>query len=179
MPTTESAIARLCPKCQMCCNGVLFADVELEPLDSRDHLKELGVKLRRKGRKSCFNQPCAQLQSDGLCQIYSDRPTMCAGFECGVLLRLASGEWTEAQAIAKIRKARKLENKVRRLLKQLGNSDEDLALTKRYQQIMMAPIDCAANEELIEARGDLMLTVQELMNLASRDFLALPEDKQT
>ena len=177
MPTVPSAIATLCPKCQMCCNGVLFADVELGPDDSRDRLKQLGVKLRRKGRKSCFNQPCAQLQSDGLCRIYNDRPGMCAEFECGVLLRLSSGEWSETQAMARIRKARRLEKKVRKLLTLLGNTEEELALTKRYQKVMMEPIDCAGDEEVIEARGELMLTVQELMDLASRDFLALPDSE--
>jgi Fe-S-cluster containining protein len=161
----------------MCCNGVLFADVELGPDDSRDRLKELGVNLRRKGRKACFNQPCSQLQEDGLCGIYKDRPTMCAEFECGVLLRLASGEWSETQATAKIRKARRLERKVRKLLTLLGNTEENLALTKRYQKVMMEPIDCAGDEGLIEARGELMLAVQELMDLASRDFLALPDEE--
>ena len=40
---------------------------------------------------------------------------------------------------------------------------------------MMQPIDMAGSEELVDARGDLMLTVQELMDLASRGFLAMPE----
>jgi len=175
MPTPmEAAITTLCPQCQLCCNGVLFADVELQPGDSPDDLRHLGVRLRRKGRKSCFNQPCAQLQADGLCRIYRDRPRMCAGFECGVLLRLAAGDWTEAQAIARIRKARRLEQKVRHLLDRLGNQDVHQALTKRYQKVMEEPIDCAADRGLIEARGELMLTVQELMDLAHHDFLAVP-----
>lgn len=169
------AIESLCPKCNLCCNGVLFADVELQPGDDPESLKPHGIKLRLKGRKKCFSQPCVALQEDGMCSAYKDRPGMCREFECGLLLRVASGDLSVDGATKRIRKAQRLARKVRQLLELLGNTETELALTKRYQQIMMEPIDMAGSEELVDARGDLMLTVQELMDLASREFLAMPE----
>jgi len=174
--TNHRAIDALCPKCNLCCNGVLFADVELQDGDNPNLLQSHGLKLRRKGRKTCFVQPCVALQEDGMCSAYKDRPGMCREFECGVLLRVAAGDLTEAAATKTIRKAQRLAKKVRTLLELLGNHDTKLALTKRYQAVMMGPIDMAGSEELIDARGDLMLTVQELMDLASREFLAMPEE---
>ncbi len=169
------AIESLCPKCNLCCNGVLFADVELQTGDDPDSLKAYGIKLRRKGRKKCFSQPCTALQDDGMCSAYADRPGMCREFECGLLLRVASDELSVEAATKKIRKAQRLAKKVRELLELLGNTDTELALTKRYQAVMMEPIDMAGSEELVDARGELMLTVQELMDLASREFLAMPD----
>ena len=110
-----------------------------------------------------------------MCSAYKDRPGMCREFECGLLLRVASGDLSVDGAIKRIRKAQRLAKKVRQLLELLGNKETELALTKRYQAVMMEPVDMAGSEELVDARGDLMLTVQELMDLASREFLAMPE----
>jgi hypothetical protein len=100
---------------------------------------------------------------------------MCREFECGLLLRVAGGDLSVEGATKRIRKAQRLARKVRQLLELLGNHNVELALTKRYQAVMMEPIDMAGDEELVDARGELMLTVQELMDLASREFLARPE----
>jgi hypothetical protein len=174
-PANNRAIESLCPTCNLCCNGVLFADVELQIGDDPERLKPHGIKLRRKGRKKCFSQPCVALQDDGMCSAYKDRPGMCRDFECGLLLRVAGGDLSVQGATKRIRKAQRLVRKVRQLLELLGNHNVELALTKRYQAVMMEPIDMAGDEELVDARGELMLTVQELMDLASREFLARPE----
>ena len=60
---------------------------------------------------------------------------------------------------------------MRDLLRQLGQNDERLAMTKRYAQAMSAPIDLADHESDTERRGELMLAVDELMRLLQRDFL--------
>jgi len=60
---------------------------------------------------------------------------------------------------------------VRRLLRQLGDRDEQLALTKRYSRVMSQPIDMSASEDTGEARGELMLAVNDLMQALQRDFL--------
>ncbi|MEI2724527.1 MAG: hypothetical protein V9H26_13620 [Verrucomicrobiota bacterium] len=51
----NDAIVRLCPACGLCCNGVLFGDVELQRGDDAKQLAELGVDLFRKGRKTAFS----------------------------------------------------------------------------------------------------------------------------
>ena len=47
-------VSQLCPKCGLCCNGVLFADVELRKGDDAERLAELGLLLEKKGRKQGF-----------------------------------------------------------------------------------------------------------------------------
>ena len=170
-------INRLCPKCTLCCNGVLFADVELQRGDDAAALSHSGVSVFRRGRRSCFHQPCTALQSDGFCGAYGHRPAMCRKFECGVLKQVAGGALTEAEGMHRIRKAQRLVKSVEKLLRQLGNREEQLALVKRYQAVMMEPIDLEAGESMEKARGRLMIQMQELMDLLSREFLAEADEK--
>ena len=74
-------------------------------------------------------------------------------------------------ALKRIADAKKLAEKVRRLLRRLGDKDEQLALTKRYSRVMSQPIDLAAGEDAGEARGELMLAVNDLMHALQREFL--------
>ena len=161
---------QLCPACGLCCNGVLFADVELQPGDSAGRLIDRGMALKKKGMKRAFAQPCRCFDGK-LCRIYADRPKRCAAFECGLLKRVQSGEMPATDALKRIADAKKLAEKVRRLLRRLGDKDEQLALTKRYSRVMSQPIDLAAGEDAGEARGELMLAVNDLMHILQRDFL--------
>ena len=155
-------VSQLCPKCGLCCNGVLFADVELRKGDDAQQLAELGLSLEKKGRLRAFAQPCACFDGK-LCRVYADRPVRCRTFECGLLKRVAAGGMDAKAALGKIVKTQGLAEKVRRLLRQLGQKDEQLALTHRYKQTMSAPIDLSAGENAAELRGELMLAVNDLM----------------
>jgi len=162
-------VEQLCPQCGLCCNGVLFADVELQKGDDAGRLVELGMALKKKGMKRAFVQPCRCFDGK-LCRIYEDRPRRCRTFECGLLKRVQAGEMEAKPALRKIADARQLADKVRRLLRQLGQGDEQLALTKRYAQVMSQPIDLS-QEDQPELRSQLMLAVNDLMQILQRDFL--------
>jgi Fe-S-cluster containining protein len=149
---------------------VLFADVELQKGDNAGRLIDLGMALKKKGMKRAFVQPCHCFDGK-LCRIYTDRPKRCATFECGLLKRVQSGEMSAAAALKRIADAKKLVEKVRGLLRRLGDKDEQLALTKRYSRVMAQPIDLSADEDSGEARGELMLAVNDLMRVLQRDFL--------
>ena len=165
-----NAIEKLCPNCGLCCNGVLFADVELQKGDNAGRLIDLGMALKKKGMKRAFAQPCRCFDGK-LCRIYADRPKRCVSFECGLLKRVQSGAMPAAAALKRIADAKKLVEKVRRLLHRLGDDDEQLALTKRYSRTMAKPIDLSADGDSGEARGELMLAVNDLMHALQRDFL--------
>ena len=165
-----NAIEQLCPNCGLCCNGVLFADVELQKGDNAGRLIDLGMALKKKGMKRAFAQPC-QCFDGKLCTIYADRPKRCATFECGLLKRVQSGEMPVPAALKRIADAKKLVEKVRRLLRQLGDREEQLALTKRYSRMMARPIDLSADGDSGEARGELMMAVNDLMHVLQREFL--------
>ena len=167
---SSEAIANLCPACGLCCNGVLFGDVELQRGDDAKLLGKLGVELFRKGRKTAFSQPCACL-AKGLCSIYVDRPKRCAAFDCGLLKRVQASEVSAAIALKKIAEAKRRADAVLKLVRELGNSDESLPLNQRYAAVMTQPIDMSADEVEIERRGELMMAVSKLVETLERDFL--------
>jgi len=166
----EDAISKLCPKCGLCCNGVLFSDVELERGDEPQRLAELGLAFHRKGKKNCLPQPCACLDGT-LCRIYANRPERCRTFECRLLQRVQAGSISSHAALKAIRQAHQCADAVRLLVRKLGQHDEHLPLSKRYHQIMAEPIDLAGDEEMADLRGQLMLAVHELVQTLEKDFL--------
>ena len=85
--SSADAVAQLCPNCGLCCNGVLFADVELRKGDDVQRLAELGLSLEKTGRQQAFAQPCACFDGE-LCRIYTGRPKRCRTFECSLLKRV-------------------------------------------------------------------------------------------
>jgi Fe-S-cluster containining protein len=166
----KDAVYQLCPNCGLCCNGVLFADVELRAGDDAQQLAKLGLTLAKKGKKLAFAQPCACFDGK-LCGIYAGRPKRCRTFECGLLKRVQVGELDAAKALKTIFQTKRQAEKVRGLLRQLGQKDETLAMTKRYAEAMSAPIDLADHETDSERRGELMLAVDDLMRQLQRSFL--------
>jgi uncharacterized protein len=166
----DSCVTTLCPSCALCCNGVLFADVRLQAGDDAERLTSLGVFLKKRGSIVRFAQPCSCL-AGMFCDIYSDRPARCRTFECHLLKRAQAGEVSERAALRSIRKARRSAENVRRILRKLGDTDETVPLSRRYQRMMRQPIDLSADERLINLRGELMLAVSELAAVLERDFL--------
>ncbi len=166
-----NAIEQLCQSCGLCCDGTLFADVELRAGDDAKQLTKLGLALHQKSKtKLAFPQPCACFDGQ-LCNIYTDRPKRCRRFECGLLKKTAAGEMTAEAALRKILFAKKRAAKVRNLLHSLGQRDENAALTRRYSEAMRAPMDLS-NIASADARGELMLAMDDLMTVLQRDFLS-------
>lgn len=155
----------------MCCNGVLFGDVELQPGDDGKRLAARGLELFRKGRKRCFSQPCACFDGKW-CRIYDDRPQRCATFECRLLQRVQSGKTDAAAALKVIAQARRRVETLRRLVRELGHTDERVPLNLRYSTIMAQPIELAGDQTVVQRRSELMQTVDELARILERDFLA-------
>ena len=165
-----NGIEQLCPNCGLCCDSTLFADVELRAGDDAKQLAKLGLTLEQKTKsKLAFAQPCACFDGK-LCGIYYDRPKRCRLFECGLLKKVEADELTAGAALKKISEAKRHAEKVRALLRSLGQRDEQMALTHRYAEVMNGPMDFS-NEDEAERHGELMLAVHELMARLQRDFL--------
>jgi uncharacterized protein len=183
-----TAVDQLCPNCGLCCDGTLFADVELRAGDDAKRLKKLGLSLKKKKedenekeeeddyvvkkgqRKIAFTQPCGCF--DGiLCKIYADRPKRCRLFECGLLKKVATGEMKAGAALEKISAAKGLATKVRRLLDSFGQSGNGAALSERYAQAMGEPVDLSDETGGAERHGKLMRAFDDLMRVLQRDFL--------
>ena len=165
-----NGIEQLCPNCGLCCDSTLFADVELRAGDDAKRLKQLGLTPYNKTKtKLAFNQPCACFDGK-LCQIYADRPKRCRQFDCGLLKRVEAGEMRVAVALKTISVVKKQAEKIRELLRSLGQRDESLAVAHRYAAAMSAPVDLV-DEKNAERNGELMLAVNYLMQILEREFL--------
>ena len=125
---------QLCLHCGLCCNGVIFADVRLQPGDDPDRLRQLGLPLTRSRNRFQFTQPCSAL-AGCVCSVYPERPAYCRHFECALFKKVKAGTVTTARALRLIRKARARVEKMKCLLRDLGDLDENLALTIRYRRI--------------------------------------------
>jgi hypothetical protein len=167
----ERWVAELCPHCGLCCNGVLFGDVELQRGDDPKQLTAAGLNLFRKGRKHSFNQPCGCFDGNW-CRIYYNRPQRCRTFECRLLQQLQAGRITLPLALRSIAEARRLSNQVRDMVRELGHTDDSAPLNRRYAALVAEPIDLSADEQRLERRSELMLAVGRLVKLLERDFLA-------
>src|SRR2546425_1171955 len=132
VPTANNsdAVATLCPKCGLCCNGVLFGDVELQVTDEAKRLRALGLSLEQKGKALRFSQPCSCFDGE-LCKIYEQRPARCRNFECGLVQRVNGAGITIEGALKSISQARRQVGSVRELLEKLGQRDEHLPLSRR------------------------------------------------
>ncbi|MFA7234519.1 MAG: YkgJ family cysteine cluster protein [Terrimicrobiaceae bacterium] len=146
-----SAAARLCAACGMCCNGVLFHSVLLQPGDSARALSALGLKIKR---KTFFLQPCPAHQG-GRCAIYEQRPNRCRNFHCRQLLRVTAGETTEASALQKIARARHLADRVNALIARVADPNPNRAIAQRCANALTTTDRTPLHDELESAARDL------------------------
>ena len=163
----------LCLECGLCCNGVIFADVQLEPEDDARLLQSLGLKFASNRKSQIvnrkFTQPCTAFAGCE-CKIYSDRPTYCREFECLLLKSVKAGQTKPPEAIRTIRSALRRVQKVKRLLKQLGDADETVALSKRFRRIQRKLESAPLEKETAHIFSELTLAVHDLNIMLSERF---------
>lgn len=164
---------QLCLECGLCCNGVIFAHGQLQPEDDAARLQSLGLALVKtrhtKLETQKFHQPCAAF--DGCrCNIYSERPKYCREFECLLLKNMKAGRLETNAALRIIRDARQRAEKVKRLLRELGDADEHIALSVRFRRMKRRMESSELDEEGAERFGDLTLAVHDLNVLLSGAF---------
>ena len=166
----------LCRECGLCCNGVIFADVQLQSGDNAARLRALGLTFL-KNRKSPianrkFCQPCTAFAGCE-CKIYSERPTYCRQFECLLLKSVKTRETNSTDALRVIRSALRRVKTVKRLLQQLGDTDDSVALSKRFRRMQRKLESAAMDREAAQTFGELTLAVHDLnMLLAERSYPA-------
>ena len=129
-----AAATRLCSACGLCCNGVMFHTVKMQPADSPGRLAGLGLKLKRKSSGQYLQQPCPAFCGTH-CAIYESRPERCRVFECQQLKRLTTGETTEAAALEQIRAVQSRVGELDEILQKSGKTDPKRPLSKRYEKV--------------------------------------------
>ena len=146
----------------MCCNGVLFHSVLLQPGDSARALSAAGLKIKRKAGAELFHQPCPA-HKECQCAIYDRRPARCRLFNCRQLLRVTADETAEASALEKIGEALCLVTRVNALINQLAETNPNRALAQRCANALTTP-------DWTPLHGELQSTMHELEALLVREF---------
>jgi len=164
---------QLCRACGLCCDGTLFDLVKLERGDDAGRLKALGLPVsisRGKLPVARFPQPCSALCEDRSCRLYSDRPWQCRTFECQLFKDAKAGRTTFAAALPVVKQARRRAAHVRRLLRELGDTEEHRAVGERIhrtsERIESGHVDEAAKAKF----ADLSLAVHGLKLLTQMRF---------
>jgi uncharacterized protein len=168
MTSNAAVMDRLCLACGLCCNGVLFKDVELQAGDDPMRLRSLSKSLRI--RNSKLTQPCAVLGRDCRCGIYAERPVRCRQFECALLQSATKGDTPLDAALRLIREARQRARTVLGLLRELGDHDEHLALSVRFERTKKRLDSDLIDGEMASHFAELSLAVHNLNVLLSQRF---------
>jgi Fe-S-cluster containining protein len=170
---------KLCLACGLCCDGTLFDLVKLEAGDDAAKLKALGLPVtvsRGKTPVARFPQPCAALCADRTCRLYANRPWQCRVFECGVFKNAKAGRITYAAALRQVTRARGRADKIRKLLRELGDTDEHLGLGERFhrtsERLEAGGADAAASAKY----ADLSLAVHQFKLQAHDHFYTQTEN---
>ena len=123
---------QLCTRCGLCCDGSLFADVELAGSAEAAGLEVMGLEIEEDDADGALLvQPCAALQGKR-CGIYAHRPECCRTFECRLLQDARRGAVSVRQAVEQIAETLKRVGRVRKLAAELGQRDARLPLKERY-----------------------------------------------
>jgi len=114
----------ICLACGLCCDGTLFSHVTLQDGDDSDALATL--ELEHVDEAYGFVQPCQALDSCGSCQVYDDRPVMCAKFECDLLKRAKEKHTSKTDALDIIHQVGLLKDKLKTELLSVGCPEQYL-----------------------------------------------------
>src|SRR5262245_3025864 len=136
VPVEPSLTDTLCTRCGLCCDGTLFADVELAGRREATALEAMGLEIEDgDGNAALLVQPCGALRGTR-CAIYAHRPQCCRTFECRLLQDVRRGAVDEAWAAERIADVRKRIGRTRERLAPAGHLDDGLPLMERCAEAL-------------------------------------------
>lgn len=161
----------LCTRCGLCCDGSLFADVELASGDEASALEVMGLEIEDGDENDCglLVQPCGALKGKR-CSLYPHRPDCCRTFECRLLQGVKRGTVGVKRAKEKIAEALTRIERVKELAVQLGISDERLPLKERCVEAL-ALSEAAADPAMNRQRAELQAAMNTVERLVHATFL--------
>ncbi len=161
----------LCTRCGLCCDGSLFADVELAGTDEASALEVMGLEIEEDEDDSgLLLQPCAALKGKR-CGIYPYRPDCCRTFECRLLQEVKRGAIGVEGAKTKIAEALKRIERVKELIVQLGQGNERLPLKERCAEALALSEEADADPEINRKRDELRAAMTSAEHLIQETFL--------
>ena len=168
LPVTPLLTDTLCTKCGLCCDGTLFADVELVGQAEIARLEIMGMDIENEPRNmGVLSQPCSALRGTR-CGIYAHRPKCCRVFQCHLLQNAQRGAVTVDRALEQIANTREQIRQLRAMLDRLGNHDEDLPIKERCDETLAKE---GGTPSEIKGRADLAAAMTALENTIWNSFL--------
>ena len=161
----------LCTRCGLCCDGSLFADVELASGDEAMALEAMGLEIEDDNEDGggILVQPCAALKQQR-CSIYPHRPDCCQTFGCRLLQEVERGAVGVEQAKEKIAEALMRIERVKELIVQLGTDVELLPLKERSVEAL-AFSEATANPAVKRKRAELQTAMTSVDRVVQGTFL--------
>jgi Fe-S-cluster containining protein len=161
----------LCTRCGLCCDGSLFADVELAGSDEASALEVMGLEIEDDEKDGgLLLQPCRALKGKR-CSIYPHRPDCCRTFECRLLQEVKHGAVSVERAKGKIAEALQRIERVKELIVRLGPGHERLPLKERCVEALALSEEVAADPETKRKRAELRAAMTSVENLIQKTFL--------
>jgi len=160
---------RLCTRCGLCCDGTLFADVELAGAAEAGRMAAMGLIVEDDDPgERLLVQPCALLRGRR-CGIYGHRPVCCRTVECRLLRETQRGRRSVQCALATVASARARIRRAQTLLARMGPRDARLPLVERAAEALARAVPAGARGR--SARAELEATMEALERILRREFL--------
>ena len=167
---TSSLTETLCTRCGLCCDGSLFADVEVSGRAEATRLEAMGMEVEDGDREGALlSQPCVALQGKR-CAVYEHRPRCCRTFECRLLQDVGRGVVDVERAKAQIAEALKRIERVRVLMARLGQHDSHLPLRESCAETLAKDAD--SDPKVNRKRAELEAAMSAVEELIQKTFLA-------
>jgi Fe-S-cluster containining protein len=166
---------KLCTRCGLCCDGSLFADVELAGRAEASGLEVMGLEIEDDDADGALLlQPCVALRRKQ-CGIYAYRPQCCRTFECRLLQEVRCGAVGVEGAGKLIAGTLKQIARMKELLAQLGQRDERLPLKERCAEALAG--GARSNPEVNRNRVELEAAMSAVERLLRTRFLGGEAEK--
>ena len=160
----------LCTRCGLCCDGSLFADVELAGSDEASMLEVMGLEIEEEDERGVLLQPCRALKGTR-CSIYPHRPDCCRTFECRLLQKVKRGAVGVDRAKEKIAEALQRIERVKELIGQLRPGNERLPLKERCVEALSFSHASVAGSATNRKRAELEAAMSSVETLIQETFL--------
>jgi Fe-S-cluster containining protein len=173
-PVKQRLTDGLCTQCGLCCDGTLFADVELAGGNETSALEVLGLDVEdgENDINGLLLQPCGALKGKR-CSIYAHRPNCCRTFECRLFQEVKRGVVPIDRAKEAIAKALSQIEAIKALIGQLSanNDDEGLPLKERFAEASARSDDLRIGGDKRQIRMHLESAMRSLENRIRKTFL--------
>ena len=165
---TPSLTDQLCTHCGLCCDGSLFADVELAGRAEATGLVILGLEVEDDQDGAVLLQPCRALRGRR-CGIYAHRPRCCRTFECRLLQDARSGAVSVEAARKRIAETLAGIQRAKVLLARMDRTQRNLPLRERCAEALARMPDGRALTN--RRRAELGSTMAKVEGRIRKHFL--------